>query len=65
MRSTGWYLMIALFSSGRCLAALNAMHRTALAADIERVKCPIFVGLTGDMGAQSSRSDPAGARRWY
>lgn len=42
--------LIALFSTGRCLATLNAhAPDDALAADIERVQSPVIVGLAADM----------------
>jgi long-chain acyl-CoA synthetase len=49
-------VMIALFSSGRCLATLNASAPDdALAADIERVNCPVIVGLASDLGRPGVR----------
>jgi len=43
-------VLIALFSSGRCLATLNAhAPDDALAADIERVQSPVIVGLASDL----------------
>lgn len=43
-------VLIALFSSGRCLATLNAdAPDDALAADVARVKCPVIVGLADDL----------------
>lgn len=43
-------VLIAVFRSGRCLATLNAhAPDDALAADIERVKAPVVVGLAEDL----------------
>lgn len=43
-------VLIALFSTGRCLATLNAhAPDDALAADIERVQCPVIVLVQSDL----------------
>jgi len=43
-------VLIALFSSGHCLATLNAhAPDEALAADVERVQSPVIIGLAADL----------------
>ena len=50
-------VLIALFSSGRCLATLNAnAPDDALAADVERVKSPVIVGLAEDLAGPRVRA---------
>jgi len=50
-------VLIALFSSGRCLATLNAhAPDDALAADVERVQSPVIVGLAADIARPGVRA---------
>jgi len=50
-------VLIALFSSGRCLATLNAHSPDeALAADIERIQSPVIVGLAADLARPAVRA---------
>jgi acyl-CoA synthetase (AMP-forming)/AMP-acid ligase II len=50
-------LLIALFSTHRCLATLNAhAPDAALAADIERVQVPVVVGLGRDLARPAVRA---------
>ncbi len=49
-------VLIALFTSGRCLATLNAhAPDDALAADVERVQAPVIVALESDLARPAVR----------
>jgi len=49
-------VLIALFSSGHCLATLNAhAPDEALAADVERVASPVIIGLAADFARPGVR----------
>lgn len=50
-------VLIALFTSGRCLATLNAhAPDDALAADVERVQVPVVVALEADLARPDIRA---------